>query len=73
MIKNLLPKEAFYDRGIHLGPMVIMTDDCMAERKAVHSAWPSTKMLLVCFTFCKLNGLGCMMDKIMFPMMIVLF
>ena len=51
MLKGVLPKEAFHGRGVQQGPMVVMTDDSLAERNALHSVWPATRHLLCVFHF----------------------
>ena len=51
MLKGVLPKEAFHGRGVQQGPMVVMTDDSLAERNALHSVWPATRRLLCVFHF----------------------
>ncbi len=51
MLKQVLPKEAFGVRGVNQGPMVAMTDDSLAERNALHSVWPATRLLLCVFHF----------------------
>ncbi|XP_076004479.1 uncharacterized protein LOC142998387 isoform X2 [Genypterus blacodes] len=44
-LKSLLVEDAFSGRGL-LGPQVFLTDDCQAERAAVHQAFPQTALLL---------------------------
>ena len=51
MLKGVLPKEAFHGCGVQQGPMVVMTDDSLAERNALHSVWPATCRLLCVFHF----------------------
>ena len=48
-LKSVLPPGAFYGRGSGLGPQVFMTDDCLAERNALSSAWPQSVLLLCIF------------------------
>ncbi|CAG8844880.1 5295_t:CDS:1, partial [Gigaspora margarita] len=50
ILKRIMPLEAFNGRGI-LGPEVIMTDDCKAERMALHNVWDKTTLLLCVFYF----------------------
>ncbi len=49
-LKNTLPVGAFYGRGAR-GPEVCITDDCDAERAALHNTWPETKLLLCIFHY----------------------
>ena len=49
LLKSVLPSYAFYGRGTSVGPHVIMTDDCEAEKKALAAAWPSSTLLLCIF------------------------
>ena len=49
MMKAVLPPGAFYGRGRDIGPEVLMTDDCLAERNALSSAWPGAVLLLCIF------------------------
>ena len=49
VLQSVLPSFAFYGRGSTVGPVVVMTDDCDAERKAISIAWPSTTLLLCIF------------------------
>lgn len=49
LLKTILPEKAFYGRGFNLGPKVIMTDDCAAERVALSETWPCSVLLLCIF------------------------
>ena len=49
ILKTVLPPGAFYGRGREIGPQVFMTDDCLAERNALSSAWPNSVLLLCIF------------------------
>lgn len=44
-LKSLLSEDAFSGRGSS-GPQMFLTDDCQAERAAVHQAFPQTTLLL---------------------------
>ena len=49
-LKSVLPKNAFHGRGSK-GPEMCITDDSAAERAAIHSKWPETKLLLCIFNY----------------------
>ena len=42
MLKRVLPTSTFYDRGVHVGPALFMTDDSTVEREALQSSWKSS-------------------------------
>ena len=48
MVKQVLPKEAFFGSK---GPKVIMTDDSSTERNALADVWPEATLLLCIFHF----------------------
>ena len=48
LLGNMLGADAFHGRGAR-GPMVIMTDDCKAERQALQASYPESTLLLCCF------------------------
>ena len=48
LLKDVLPEGAFFGRGEE-GPNVVMTDDCTAERSAIHEVWPLCTLLLCIF------------------------
>ena len=49
MVKQVLPKEAFYGR--EEGPKVIMTDDSLTECNALADVWTEATLLLCIFHF----------------------
>ena len=49
VLQSVLPSYAFYGRGPKLGPQVLMTDDCDAERNALAIIWSAAKLLLCIF------------------------
>ena len=49
VLQSVLPGNAFYGRGRTVGPVVVMTDDCDAERNALSVAWPRSTLLLCIF------------------------
>ena len=51
MLKRVLPISAFYGRGVHVGPALLMTDDSTAEREALQSSWKPSRLLLCIFHF----------------------
>ena len=51
LLKEVLPKNSFYGRGVERGPGITMTDDSSAERNAIHSVWPEICLLLCAFHF----------------------
>ena len=51
LLKKVLPQGAFHSRGAEQGPLIAMTDDPSAERNALHSVWPDTRLLLCSFHF----------------------
>ena len=48
LLKDVLPEGAFFGHGEE-GPKVVMTDDCTAERSAIHEVWPLCTLLLCIF------------------------
>ncbi|CAG8842210.1 21837_t:CDS:2, partial [Gigaspora margarita] len=50
-LKRILPITAFNNRGPIIGPEVIMTDNCKAERIALHNTWNKATLLLCVFHF----------------------
>ncbi|CAG8848204.1 36146_t:CDS:2, partial [Gigaspora margarita] len=50
-LKCILPITAFNNRGPIIGPEVIMTDDCKAERIVLHNTWNKATLLLCVFHF----------------------
>jgi len=51
MLKDVLPKNAFYGNGVQKGPAVVMTDDSMTEKGALKTMWPMSSQLLCTFHF----------------------
>ncbi len=51
MLQEVLPKEAFYNKGPHTGPTICMTDDSQAEKGALSNVWPNATQLLCIFHF----------------------
>ncbi|CAG8821109.1 8205_t:CDS:1, partial [Cetraspora pellucida] len=51
ILKCLIPSAGFGERGTALGPQVIMTDDCKAEKTALHNTWKNATLLLCVFHF----------------------
>ena len=49
-LKSILPQNAFYGRGEN-GPEMCITDDCTAERSAIHNTWSETKLFLCIFHY----------------------
>ena len=49
-LKSILPQNAFYGRGAN-GPEMCITDDCTAERSAIHNTWSETKLFLCIFHY----------------------
>ena len=49
-LKGVLPPDAFYGRR-SAGPDVCITDDCTAERAALHNTWPKMELLLCIFHY----------------------
>ncbi|XP_030838984.1 uncharacterized protein LOC756446 isoform X2 [Strongylocentrotus purpuratus] len=47
-LQTLLPADAFGGRG-ERGPSVFITDDCLAERKALNAVFPNSVLLLCTF------------------------
>jgi hypothetical protein len=45
-LKALMPKEAFFKRGVKAGPRVILTDDDRGEINSLKRAWPTATTLL---------------------------
>lgn len=48
LYKSLLPADCFGGKGTH-GPRVFMTDDCLAERRAIRKAFSATTPVLCVF------------------------
>ncbi|GES80853.1 hypothetical protein GLOIN_2v1883854 [Rhizophagus clarus] len=48
-LKSILPQNAFFGRGIDLGPSVFVTDDSAAERNAIELCWPKSGRFLCVF------------------------
>lgn len=48
LYKSILPSGCFGGRGLS-GPQVFMTDDCMAERRALNEVFPASVLLLCVF------------------------
>ncbi|CAB4431809.1 unnamed protein product [Rhizophagus irregularis] len=48
-LKSILPSNAFFGRGVDLGPSMFMTDDSAAERNAIELCWPNSKRFLCIF------------------------
>ncbi len=51
MLAEILPKKAFFGKGAHKGPTLVMTDDSSAERGAIQSFWQDAILLLCSFHF----------------------
>ena len=51
LLQTVLPEDAFHKCGVKKGPSIVMTDDCSAERNAMHQIWPDAKLLLCVFHF----------------------
>ena len=49
LLKSVLPPDAFYGRGVELGPVLFMTDDCDAEHNALKNIFPVSERLLCHF------------------------
>ena len=49
MLSDCLPEYAFNGRGPTTGPEVILTDNCLEERNALKSVWPTATLLLCIF------------------------
>ena len=49
MLKDMLPRWAFYGRGPNLGPVLGLTDDSDPIRNALKNAWASIELLLCQF------------------------
>ena len=49
MLSDCLPEYAFNGRGPTTGPEVILTDNCLEERNALKSVWPTATHLLCIF------------------------
>ena len=45
-LKEVLPEDAFYNRGKKKGPVLFMTDDAAAEINALKENWPDSTFLL---------------------------
>ncbi|CAG8799654.1 7330_t:CDS:2, partial [Cetraspora pellucida] len=50
-LKSVMPLTAFNEHRPGVRPEVIMTDDCKAERKALHNTWNKATLLLCVFHF----------------------
>ena len=50
-LRDILPDQAFFDRGPRLGPLTFLTDDCSSERKALKATWPQAQQHLCIFQF----------------------
>ncbi|XP_022103577.1 uncharacterized protein LOC110986198 [Acanthaster planci] len=48
LLKSILPDSAFFGREAH-GPLVAVTDDCLALCQAIHSVYPQTSLILGVF------------------------
>ena len=48
LLKSVLPSDSFGGNGDR-GPAVFITDDCLSERKAIHSVFPQASLLLCTF------------------------
>ncbi|XP_071511719.1 uncharacterized protein [Diadema antillarum] len=48
LLKTILPTDAFGGNG-NEGPAVFITDDCLSERKALHTVFPKSTLLLCTF------------------------
>ena len=48
LLKDVLHEGALFGHGEE-GPKVVMTDDCTAERSAIHEVWPLCTLLLCIF------------------------
>lgn len=46
MLRDVLPKNAFYGNGVQKGPAVVMTDDSMTENGTLKTMWPMSSQLL---------------------------
>lgn len=55
VLKDVLPPNCFFGRGPVEGPPIFMTDDSMAERNAIRTVWPKSKLLLCAFHFLQSN------------------
>ena len=49
LYKSILPEKAFFGRGPNVGPKILMTDDCAAERNALAKNWADSVLLLCIF------------------------
>ena len=49
LLKSVLPSHAFFNRGIHIGPQIFMTDDCNSEKIALTKVWTNAVLLLCVF------------------------
>ena len=50
-LKTVLPSDAFFSRGVEIGPMGFMTDDTTSERQALKTTWPQATLFLCAFHF----------------------
>ncbi|CAG8828677.1 17452_t:CDS:2, partial [Cetraspora pellucida] len=51
ILKCLILSAGFGEHGTALGPQVIMTDDCKAEKTALYNTWKNATLLLCVFHF----------------------
>ena len=49
ILKEVLPDNAFFNRGVDLGPQIFLTDDCDIERKCLSLHWRNAVLLLCTF------------------------
>ena len=49
LLKSVLPRGAFYGRGVDVGPQLFMTDDSDSLRSALTGAWEQAELLLCIF------------------------
>ena len=55
-LKALMPTEAFYNRGVKVGPKVILTDDDSGEINSLKRAWPKATCLLCQWHILQVNS-----------------
>ena len=48
---SILPSNAFFGRGVAIGPALVMIDDSTVEREAIKSTWSGAQLLLCTFHF----------------------
>ncbi|CAG8673336.1 19484_t:CDS:2 [Gigaspora margarita] len=51
ILKRIIQPMAFGDRGSLIGPQIIITDDCKAEKIALQNTWKNATLLLCVFHF----------------------